>query len=218
MELLGPVQKCMHDTKEQRECEPIDVKTTLSKSQTARPTHDHNTHVFFFSVGTELARLSVRKDCLYVKIPHPPPLPSHSPTRLLSLGHLCDKAIMGQNLPPCRKRASCTQLHSRTPLANAPAWAKRRTATSHTIACIDGSTLPETVPAVQVHHQVKPGLNLALARYVRVIAPRLDRGQRHPGSQHRSTKLSRLQGIGASQNLSWQMAVTNLVNCSRMHA
>ena len=79
-----------------------------------------------------------------------------------------------------------------TPLANTPAWAKRRT--PHTEACIDGGTLPQTVPAVQVFHQVKQGLSLALVRYSRVIAPRLNRGQRHPGGQHRSTEAVGLQG------------------------
>ena len=61
-------------------------------------------------------------------------------------------------------------------------------------ACIDGGTLPQTVPAVQVLHQVKQGLSLAPVRYGRVIAPRLDRGQRHPSSQHRSTEAVGLQG------------------------
>ena len=59
---------------------------------------------------------------------------------------------------------------------------------------IDGGMLPQTVPAVQVLHQVKPGLSLALARYVKVIAPHLDRGPRHPNSQHCSTEVVRLQG------------------------
>ena len=57
----------------------------------------------------------------------------------------------------------------------------------------DGGILPQTVRAVQVLHQVKPGLSLALVRYVKVIAPHLDRGPRHPGSQHSSTEVVRLQ-------------------------
>ena len=83
--------------------------------------------------------------------------------------------------PPCQRRASCPQLYPRTHLANAPAWAKRR-------------TLPQTVPAVQVLHRNKPGLSLALVRCVKVIAPRLDRSPRHPRSQHCSTEIVRLQG------------------------
>ena len=58
---------------------------------------------------------------------------------------------------------------------------------------IDGGILPRAVPAVQVLHQVKQGLSLALVRYVKVIAPRLDRGPRHPDSQHCSTEVVRLQ-------------------------
>ena len=58
----------------------------------------------------------------------------------------------------CRRRASCTQLHLRTHLANTPA--KRRSATLQTEACFDGGTLPQTIPAVQVPHQVKQELSL----------------------------------------------------------
>ena len=81
-------------------------------------------------------------------------------------------------LPKARIMHTTPSAHTSGTLANTPAWAKRRSATSHTEACIDGGTLPQTVPAVQVFHQVKQGLSLTLVRYGRVIATRLDRGQR----------------------------------------
>ena len=68
-----------------------------SKSQTARPPSDRYTHVSF-SIRQEL------RTCTAVRSnPSSPPLPDHSPTRLLwppaVAGHLWDKAMMGPDHP-----------------------------------------------------------------------------------------------------------------------
>ena len=56
-------------------------ETTLSKSQTARPTPRMTTHMSLFS-RDGIALLSVRNDRYTLRSP-PPPLPSHCPSWLL---------------------------------------------------------------------------------------------------------------------------------------